>query len=226
MIGISIEEVDIVVISHGHYDHGGGRKTFVEANSKDSIYQQREAFNGHYSRQPDGTMKYKGLDPSLLPNERFVFVEDGHVIDEGLDLYSEIRRIRYNPAGNREMMMAVGEALNNDNFTHEQNLFITENGESVLLTGCSHSGIVNIMDQVKLQNDRQISNVIGGFHLDSRSPEKREYPSVVRGIGECLMMMDAKYYTCHCTGIEPFRILKEVMGERIAYMETGSKLIL
>ena len=60
-LGIELQKVDIAIISHGHYDHGGGLRTFLEVNEKAKVYIHGSAFEPHYSLRESG-MKYKGLD--------------------------------------------------------------------------------------------------------------------------------------------------------------------
>ena len=76
--------VDIAVISHGHFDHGGGLKTFLQINSVAPVYISRYAFEPYY--RSDG--EYIGLDLSLKENDRFHFTEDVTEIGSGLTLYS------------------------------------------------------------------------------------------------------------------------------------------
>lgn len=72
-LGVDLSAVDIAVLSHGHYDHGGGLQTFLKKNERAKVYVQRRAFDPHYADRPDGNKAYIGLDMALLPNERFVF---------------------------------------------------------------------------------------------------------------------------------------------------------
>lgn len=60
-LGISLSDVDFAVLSHGHCDHGGGLKKFLEINKAAPVYLSRYAFEPHYN----GTEKYIGLDVSL-----------------------------------------------------------------------------------------------------------------------------------------------------------------
>jgi len=74
-LGIDLSEVDVLVISHGHYDHGGGLKKFLELNDKAAIYINRKAFENHYSKRDQGEA-YIGLDQELFFNNRFVFLDE------------------------------------------------------------------------------------------------------------------------------------------------------
>ena len=110
-------------------------------------------------------------------------------------------------------MIKNGELLTDD-FCHEQYLLIEENGKKILISGCSHKGIVNISDYFK-------ANVlIGGFHLS-------KYPldDTLSEYGEKLDLFDTVFYTCHCTGEEQYKFLKEKM-RNLHYLSTGQTIII
>lgn len=61
------------------------------------------------------------------------------------------------------------------------------------------------------------------FHHEAiRSANKYEDPSLVSQIGEYLKNTGSEYYTCHCTGNEFYKNLKDIMGDKIKYLATGS----
>ena len=108
-----------------------------------------------------------------------------------------------------------------DIFLHEQNLVIEEDDETALITGCAHNGIINILKHFHDIRGHMPDYVIGGFHLSSRSAGNENIETIDK-IAEYLMDTKAKYYTCHCTGMEPYKQLKSTMGDSIDYLKTGS----
>ncbi|MGI6316541.1 MAG: MBL fold metallo-hydrolase [Christensenellales bacterium] len=223
-MGVDLTRIDLAVLSHGHYDHGGGLKTFLDINKKAKIYLHQKAFGPYYASRPGSNKAYIGLDRSLLPNERFVFCGDRFIIDDELVLFSGIGSPKHLPSGNVDLLMKDGDAFVRDDFAHEQNLIISENGKTLLVAGCAHTGIVNIIDQFYAEKGCLPDYVIGGFHLYSNGTKQSEAPHVVIEIGHILLKTGARFYTCHCTGIEPYHHLKTVMGEKIGYISTGDQL--
>lgn len=223
-MGVDLTRIDLAVISHGHYDHGGGLKTFLRINSKANIYIHQKAFEQHYANRPGGIMAYIGLDEALLSNERFVSCADRFTIDENIELFSGVKAKRLVPSGNVDLFMKVGDAYVQDDFAHEQNLIISENGKTLVIAGCAHTGIVNIIDQFKAEKGSLPDYVIGGFHLYNHGTKQNEAPDIVDEIGNFLLEAHSQYYTCHCTGTESFNRLKTVMGENIDYISTGDQI--
>ena len=225
-MGVDLAAVDIVILSHGHYDHGGGIRTFLTLNQTAKIYMQQNAFQNHFSHSIFSQQKYIGLDQGLLPNSRFVFVENGLIIDEELELFSKIAGNRFSPSGNQDLYMEMNGELQQDDFSHEQDLIISENGKTLLVAGCAHRGIVNIVDQFKQERKKMPDVVIGGFHLYNGAAKRDEAPAIVDGIGQALAETKVQYFTGHCTGMKSYEQLKVILGDRLIYISTGSQISL
>lgn len=207
-LGINLAEVDIAILSHGHYDHGGGLKKFLEVNSKAVVYINQHAFEPHYN----GAEKYIGLDISLKNNNRISFVEDELIIDEQLSLFSCNNHTKKFDLGSFGLNIMKDGELVPDDFKHEQYLLIKENGKKVLMSGCSHKGILNIAGWF----DADV--IIGGFHfsklpLDEALVEYAKY----------LEQFEMAVYTCHCTGIEQYEFMKKYMS-RLKYLSAGDSV--
>lgn len=212
---IDLSQVDTVIISHGHMDHGGALKKFLEINSHASIYVQKEAFEPHYSK----TLFLKipvGIDSSLKTNRQIVLLDGDYKIDDELSLFTVGKTDRfYSPVNN-----ALYDVKGKDTFAHEQNLIISEN-KTVLVMGCGHAGIVNIMDKAKKY---QPHFCVGGYHLYNPITKKSASKELLDGIAaELQKYEDTEFYTCHCTGEKVFHYLSQQM-DRLHYISCGDIL--
>ena len=212
-MGVDLAKVDTVVISHGHYDHGGGLKTFMSQNSTAKIYINKNAFGNFYNSSD----KYIGLDQSLKDNERIVLTDNEYKIDDELFLFSANKEERPFETQSNNLFASVNEKREVDKFLHEQYLYITENSKKVLISGCSHKGILNIMNFTKgLKPDA----LIGGFHFMKMELDVQGEKTLDFTAGE-LLKYKTKYFTCHCTGVTQYEYLKKKMKEQISYISAG-----
>lgn len=220
-LNIDISDVDILVISHGHKDHGGALKLFLQHNSKAKIYINKDAFNKYYTSVLGALKFYVGLDDRLQFNERIIFTEDIFQIDEDICLFSNVPKKYETSNLNDSLFIKIDGKYYKDDFTHEQSLLIRENDKYILIAGCAHKGIVNIIDKAEEIMDSSLSTVIGGFHLFNPVNKKSESLEFISDIAKNLNNKNTIFYTCHCTGNKAFNILKENLKEKIMYLSTG-----
>ena len=208
-LGISLTEVDYAVLSHGHYDHGGGLAAFLSENDTAPVFVHRDAFLPHYN----GVQKYIGLDTSLACHPRLVFTEDTCKIADGLTLFSCNQNDRPHSFGAFGLTERVGDAFIDDDFRHEQYLLIEENGKRVLISGCSHKGILDIVTWFSPDV------LIGGFHFS-----KLPTDDTLTSAANALAAHPTEYYTCHCTGEAQYRFMKQSMP-RLHYLACGEHVV-
>ena len=106
-LGLDLSDVDIAVLSHGHYDHGGGMTHFLECNRTAKIYVNQNAFGGHYN----GAGRYIGLSEELRSSSRLILTGDEHSIAPGLPLHTCNDRPRAVPIESSGLTERVGDFL-------------------------------------------------------------------------------------------------------------------
>ena len=133
-MGVDIGDADLLIISHGHYDHGGGLRHFLRHNKKAPVYLHPKAFEKHYSERPQG-LKFIGLEEELARDGRIIHTTERFFIDKGLELFSNIRERELFSLSNRVLKMEKDNDIIEDAFEHEQNLIVTEEGRLFLFAG-------------------------------------------------------------------------------------------
>ncbi|NLL67687.1 MAG: MBL fold metallo-hydrolase [Clostridiaceae bacterium] len=219
-LNVNIADVDFLIISHGHYDHGGGLEKFLEENKTAEVFIHKLAFEKHYVLHQEGSTALIELDEKLKLNKQIILTSDRFFIGKGIQVFSNIEKRDSLPVSNRGLLAEQNGQMVDDSFAHEQNLIIEKEGKTILFTGCAHNGIKNIIEHFYKLKGRMPDFVIGGFHL-SRSSGISEPDENIDGLGRYLLNTGAKYYTCHCTGVGPYNRLKAIMGDYIEYLSAG-----
>ena len=207
-LGIDLNRVDFAVLSHGHYDHGGGIRKFLELNDHAPVYVNVRAFEPHYN----GTEKYIGLDPGLKDSERIVFTEDAYEISDEFRLSTCNSCKKAVDFGSFGLNMLQDSLPVPDDFAHEQYLLVKEGDQKILFSGCSHKGIINIVEWFRPDV------LIGGFHFSKLPADE-----TLAGYARRLDSYNTVYYTCHCTGELQYSYMKKYM-KNLHYISTGDTI--
>ena len=154
-LGVDLAGVDLAVLSHGHYDHGGGLAHFLAANPGAPVYLSRYAFEQHYH----GSTKNIGLEPALAQNLRLRFTGETTPLGDGLTLYACNARPRRHDLGSFGLTTVRDGAFVAEDFRHEQYLLIEQAGKRVLISGCFHKGILDLVEWFRPDV------LVGGFHF-------------------------------------------------------------
>lgn len=206
-MGVDLKSVDLAVLSHGHYDHGGGLATFLDCNTTAPVYLAEEAFAACYH----GPERYIGLDQALFSSPRLIRVGQREQLAPDLLLCGANERQAVEPAPDDGLQVLEQGVLCADPFDHERYLLIREHGKTVLVSGCSHKGIFSILEWF------HPDLFIGGFHFMRWDPEG----AALQAAAQRLRQYPTRYYTGHCTGTAQYQVLKKVLGEQICALSTG-----
>lgn len=222
-LGVNFDSIDTFVLSHGHFDHGGGIPYFLEKNGNAPIYVGNNAFEKHYAKRTN-RYEYIGLPQSIINEKRIIISKDEEVLDENTFLFSGVTNKWGRPRSNEGLYIQNEDgSFSPDSFEHEQNLSLKDEttGKTLLVTGCSHNGILNILDFYYKTYRKYPDVVIGGFHLSSRSGGDAT-DAEIEIIGKELLKTGAVFYTGHCTGEVPFIKLRKLMGKKIHNIHAGT----
>ena len=226
-LGVSLASVDTLILSHGHYDHSGGILPFAELNPSAKIYMQHNAGREYYSfgGEEEG-FRYIGIDKKILSLPQVQLLHGDTKLDDELQLFTVDNRAFPLPSTNKRLRELSGGEYVQDEFRHEQNLLLTSVGKKILFCGCAHNGILNVMETLerKFGTTSLPDLVIGGFHLMKRTEFSEADTAEVSEIANCLKKYRAHFATCHCTGLQAFSQMKEIMGGQLVYVRSGDEV--
>ncbi|MFA6808838.1 MAG: MBL fold metallo-hydrolase [Eubacteriales bacterium] len=227
ILGVNIEEVDCLIISHAHKDHCGGLETFFKLNNRAKVY-IHSGVRGEFFSRRFGEMRSIGPDLELLENykERIVFIDKKTKVYPFMTLIMTSVHNTFVPKDNENIFIKKHGKIVLDDFAHELIMVVEENDVLQVFTACSHSGIINMVLSVEKEfPGRKIETLVGGFHL--MNPHKDgmlEEESIVVGLAKTLIEHRVeKVFTGHCTGQEAYGVLKSVLGGRLEKLYTGSR---
>ncbi len=245
-LGEDMSQVDFAVLSHAHYDHGGGLLPFFEVNPSAKVYMGEGSDGAFYASagavlpsvvnrlvapvmpRSEKLSKYVGIDKAVFRDHshRLEIVKGFSEPAENIYLLTGIQREHPIPGGNVYLLEKRGDKLFPDRFDHELILVIREADGLVVFTGCGHCGILNMLETVETRFPGEpIKGVVGGFHLNTKAPgaTRASAEEEARALGESLLAREVgRVFTGHCTGMKAFGIMKGVMKDRLAPVFTGA----
>jgi len=202
LAGIDFRTIDLIVLSHGHFDHTGGLKDILARRNKaidiiahpsiwDAKYSIREN-NKQYIGIPFTREQLEGL------GARFILSSEPVWITENIATSGEVPFLTGYEETDQSLYKLENNNLIRDNFPDDLSLAIkTDKGLAVFL-GCAHRGMINIMSHFqKITGDERIYSIVGGTHLISASPER-----LSKTVADLRKAGIQKLGVSHCTGFE------------------------
>jgi 7,8-dihydropterin-6-yl-methyl-4-(beta-D-ribofuranosyl)aminobenzene 5'-phosphate synthase len=223
VLGVDLNRIDTVVLSHGHYDHSGGLQSILACSPGFTLHAHPDVFSPKVKKNND-QYKYIGI-----PVEKEKITASGVVL-----------RLDKNPVEIAPGMMTTGEIPQANDFEAVESVFFLKTGSGVIadtladdqalildtdkgvlvLLGCSHRGVINTLNHVtKLTGKNKIHALMGGLHLGSASDVKlAKIIDHLRGFGLEKMVVG------HCTGPRAFLALSNEFKDRVYLNTVGHAL--
>ena len=221
-----LPSIKAIIFSHGHYDHSGGFVEALKLSGPKPVYVHPDFFSTRYS-VTNGKIKYLGLFAERKYLEylgaNFVFNTEMVEIQKGMYLTGEVPKLNdfENSGKNLVIYNDKGEFIRDPIKDDNTLVFDTEKG-LVLLFGCAHAVLVNIMDYVtKKLNKNKIYAVIGGTHL--KPATEYQFTKTI----EALKKYDVQHIgVSHCTGLQKSGELAQIFKDKFFYANVGTEFIL
>lgn len=224
---VDLKNIDYVFMSHGHYDHTGGFKKFVENfGSQFKLFIGENFFDGKYKTTNGKDIVFIGnsFDKSYLDKKEInvKYVSENVInISENIMVFTNFNKKEKYSNFNDTMFVKKDDEYEIDNFTDEIALGIKTTKGLIVIVGCSHVGVINILDTISERTGMDIYGVIGGTHLVSANEEKIHNASSY--LEEKKVQLIG---VSHCTGDLAGKILKEKFKDNFLNNNTGTEILI
>ncbi len=230
-LGINLNEVDSIVLSHGHDDHFGGLLSALSKIGKKGIpvyihpnmlYQKgfrvkKDAGEEIRKARPFPPLeKIKALGGDIQPSAESFTITNGMFLRTG-----EIPRI-IEQHKTKQLLLINGEWIEDPYIVEDVSLVAVVEGRGlVIIVGCSHAGILNIIQEaIQLTGESQVYAVIGGFHL---APYDDRHSQTVQSIHN---MNPKLIVPCHCTGWRARHLMSSKIPDAYVEGSVGHKYLI
>jgi len=219
LLGIEPSSIDYIFLSHCHYDHTGGLLGILQAiGRRIPVIAHPTIFRRHFIVEPH--LREVGMP---FRKEEIEELADLYLLDEPLRIldgvYStgEIREREEFEKGELGVYTIQNGKRVKDELMDDMSLAIKTWMGLVVVSGCSHAGIVGIVKRaMRITGETRVRAVVGGFHLIEASEERIE-----RTVREFQRLGVEEVYTGHCTGLKAEAAFLKAYGERFHKLHSG-----
>jgi 7,8-dihydropterin-6-yl-methyl-4-(beta-D-ribofuranosyl)aminobenzene 5'-phosphate synthase len=226
-LGKDLRTVQKIFLSHGHYDHTGGLPEVLKLKGRVDVHVHPDVFIDRiHVLQEDGqeTKRFVGLPYKRSYLEflgaNFILNKEFTEVQKQTFLTGEVPRQTPFEKPDLRLFAERNGKLGQDVFADDQSLVIDTDRGLILILGCAHSGLVNIINHVIAKTGKEkFHAILGGTHLDFLTPSQLE-----ETIGVLKKMEIERMGASHCTGMKAAFRLHQEFGDRFFYGCVGSVL--
>ncbi|QTA92629.1 Beta-lactamase domain-containing protein [Desulfonema magnum] len=224
-----------IIISHGHYDHTGGLKWAIEQTGEIEVVAHPDMFcehmalknkfefqNSNFKMPVDEVPRYVGCPHTRKELEGlgacFNFIDHTHEIAPGLWFITDTERDPELVPNDFRLVIPEGEYFAPDLIKDDATLLIEGEKSPILILGCAHSGILNILNYVREEMKiSELTAVMGGTHL--MYSETKDIPRIIDTLeGFSIDLIGVS----HCTGMKAAVELAKHFGDRFEMASAGT----
>lgn len=219
-MGIKLDELTDLVISHGHFDHTGAVLPFLQTGSPKTVYCHPHSFTRRYSMVGQSRREISALftrEQVRQSGGRLVLTEQFTAIHPGVYLTGTVPRQNSFEQIENHFFAEIDGELVPDQLEDDMSMVIDHPGGLIIISGCAHAGMVNIIDYARQQTgNNKVQAFIGGTHLMGASNERLQ-----QTISYLQDQPVEQLVLCHCTGFYATSTLYQALGQQVIKGETG-----
>jgi 7,8-dihydropterin-6-yl-methyl-4-(beta-D-ribofuranosyl)aminobenzene 5'-phosphate synthase len=219
--GIDPASIDAVSLSHAHHDHTGGLSALLQQTSVLPLYAHPDLFHERFSKRDSGMKK---IGPSmgrddLMRRADLQLSDEPQEILPGVYTTGEITsRLEIEGRSDRHLI-GEGNRWVADPYRDDMSMVLAVAEGLVLVCGCCHAGLLNMLQHVRSTFDGEVVAVLGGMHLgDMDEGQMQHIIQVLQGYGR------PRLYPNHCTGLRAYIALAAAFGSRVMPCPAGTEL--
>ncbi|HZK42759.1 MAG TPA: MBL fold metallo-hydrolase [Syntrophomonadaceae bacterium] len=220
LAGINLKDIDGNIISHGHFDHTGGLLRALQIAENKTVYAHSNVFAdryasaGNYHRQIGSLASREDIEKC---GGKLIFTDNFTEISPNIYITGAIPRLNnFEDVGGNFKVKIDGSYID-DMLEDDIALVIDHPDGLIVISGCAHAGIINILEYVRKKMDnKKILAFLGGTHLMAAN-ENRIEQTIYH-----LEKLDVKQLVvAHCTGFYAAAKLYNSLGNKVIKGETG-----
>ncbi len=222
---IDLNQIDKIVLSHGHYDHSGGLRQILRRMGKEvEIIAHPDIWTAKYRRRKGQKDKYVGIPFQRQDLEslgaRFTLTTKPLKIADNIMTTGEVPMVTDYETIDSALFVKSDAGWQPDKLLDDLALIINAEPGLVVVLGCAHRGMLNTLYHArKLAGVKTIHTVLGGAHLISASKER-----IRRTIADLKELDVQRLGLCHCTSLPAISIMAQEFGEKFFFNITGTTI--